>query len=140
MKNGPVILVEDDEDDKAVFVQVLKEIGLPNEIIWFKTCVEAFTYLKTTTKQPFIIFSDVNLPVQSGIEFKKQIDADKELRRKSIPFIFYSTAVDQHFVNKAYTEMTIQGFFQKESRYELIKKNLKAITDYWLECRHPNAS
>ena len=138
-KLGPIILADDDPDDKEFFADVLKELGIQNPLVHFQTALEAFDFLKTTSSHPFIIFSDVNLPKLSGLEFKRRIDDDPELRKKSIPFVFYSTSVDQRSVNEAYTKMTVQGFFQKGSSIETLKKDLKLILDYWSLCRHPNA-
>src|ERR1043165_7529210 len=117
MKSGPIILIDDDEDDKDIFLEILRELQIPNPVIWFQKCDEAFTYLIETTEQPFIIFCDLNLPGLSGIECKRRIDKDINLRKKSIPFVFFSTTTDQRTVNEAYTEMTVQGFFQKPSSY-----------------------
>ena len=138
-KSGPIIVVEDDPDDKDILEDVLKDLSIANSLIWFTNGPAAFHYLKTTSEQPLIILSDVNLPIQSGIEFKRQIDADSELRQKSIPFVFFSTSIDQAAVNEAYTKMTVQGFFQKPSSYEEVKNVIKLIVEYWKICRHPNS-
>jgi CheY-like chemotaxis protein len=138
MKHGPIILIEDDPDDKDVFQDILKDLKVFNPVVWFKNCDEAFSYLKTTSEQPFIIFCDVNLPGLNGIECKRQIDGDKELRKKSIPFVFCSTAVDQKTVDEAYTKMTVQGYFQKKNTYAELKETIKLIVAYWEECKHPN--
>ena len=71
---------------------------------------------------------------------KVRIDQDPQLRQKSIPFVFYSTGVDQRAINEAYTKMTVQGFFQKSNSYQEIKKTIKMVIDYWMECKHPNVS
>lgn len=136
--NGPIILVEDDEDDKIMFEDILKELNVSNQLIWFSHAQEAHEYLKLTKEQPFLIFSDVNLPKQSGLELKKEIDSDIQLRRKSIPFIFYSTSVDQTFVNEAYINMTVQGFFQKPNKVSDMRHLLGNIIEYWKHCKHPN--
>jgi two-component SAPR family response regulator len=138
-KAGPIILIDDDYEDVEIFKLVLKELAVPNEFIHFDTCMKAMDYLLTTTQKPMVIFCDVNLPVQNGIEFKQNIDYTPKLRKKSIPFVFYSTSVDQATVDKAYLELTVQGFFQKASNMEEIKKTLKMILEYWLMCRHPNS-
>ena len=138
MKSGPIIVVEDDADDRDVFEEILKELEIPNSVIWFKACNDAFNYLNQTTEQPFIIFCDVNMPGLNGIEFKRKIDNDPHLRRKSIPFVFYSTSINQRTINEAYTQMTVQGFFQKKNSYSELKKIIKLILDYWNVCSHPN--
>jgi len=138
MKSGPIIVIDDDADDKDLFESVLKELAVRNKRLWFTNCKDALDYLRKTEEQPFIIFCDVNMPGLAGIEFKRQIDEHPALRKKSIPFIFYSTSIDQATVNEAYTQMTVQGFFQKKHRYEEVKRDIKLMLDYWHECRHPN--
>ena len=137
-KNGPIILIDDDNEDQEIFDEVLKDLHIHNPLVHFTDSIQAFSYLKETPEQPYLIFCDVNLPKQTGLEFKRQIDEDPKLRRKSIPFIFYSTSVDQKSVNEAYTQMTVQGFFQKGNSYETMKKDLKLIFDYWSSSKHPN--
>jgi CheY-like chemotaxis protein len=138
MKSGPIILVEDDVEDEEVFADILKQLNVTNKLHWFNNCPEALDYLKTTPEQPFIIFCDVNLPVMTGVEFKRQIDADPQLRTKSIPFVFYSTAAEQSTVNEVYTQMTVQGFFQKGSSFKEIRETIDRILGYWRACKHPN--
>jgi CheY-like chemotaxis protein len=137
-KTGPIVIVEDDADDKGILEEILKELKISNKIEWLTNCDDAFHFLKATFEQPFIILSDVNLPGLNGLEFKRRIDDDEELRKKSIPFIFYSTSTDQKAVNEAYTQMTVQGFFQKGNSYEEIKRDIKIIFGYWQKCKHPN--
>jgi len=137
-KSGPIIVLEDDADDKSIFEEILQDLEITNKLIWFTKTAETLEYLKTTSEQPFIIFSDINLPVQNGIDFKKELDTDEQLRKKSIPFVFYSTSVDQKTVNDAYTKMTVQGFFKKGNSYDEMKTDIKVIFDYWKTCKHPN--
>ena len=139
MRSGPIILIEDDVEDKDVFQDILNDLKISNPVIWFQNCDDAFSYLKMTPEQPFIIFCDLNLPGLSGIECKSQIDDNKELKKKSIPFVFFSTSVDQKAVENAYTQMTVQGFFQKKNTYSELKDTVKLILAYWDECKHPNS-
>jgi len=139
MKTGPIILIEDDADDKDVFQDILKDLKITNVVMWFQNCDDAFSFLKSSSEQPFIIFCDVNLPGISGIECKRQIDENKELRKKSIPFVFCTTSADQKSVDDAYTKMTVQGFFKKKNTYDELKETIKLIIAYWSECKHPNA-
>ena len=138
-KSGTIIVIEDDEDDVEFLRDTLKQLGEDNKLVWFNNTSLAWDYLRNTTERPFIILCDVNLPVQNGIEFKKSVDADPVLRKKSIPFIFYSTSVDQRYVNTAYTEMTVQGFFQKGYDFKDMVATIKVIMDYWKLSKHPNS-
>ena len=138
MKSGPIILIEDDDDDKEVMQEVLADLQVKNDLIWFNNFEEAFQYLKTTSEKPFIILCDINISGNKGTQFKYEIDADPQLRKKSIPFIFYSTSVDQETVNEAYIGMTVQGFFMKGNSYKEVKEVVKVIMEYWKYCSHPN--
>jgi len=139
MKTRPIILIEDDIDDKDILNEALTELNFTHEVKWFRNCRLAWEYLITTTDQPFIILCDINLPLQNGIEFKREIDGNPYLRRKSIPFVFYSTSANQEYVNEAFTQLTVQGFFVKEDDFEQIKNQMKIIMAYWAVCKHPNA-
>jgi CheY-like chemotaxis protein len=138
-QTGPIIIVEDDLDDQEMIQEILKQLNVNNKIIFFDKPPEAFQFLKRQKEQPFIILSDVNLPEQNGVEFKRQIDEDPQLRAKSIPFVFFSTSIDKKAVDTAYKDMTVQGFFQKASNYEELKIVLKLIIEYWKRCKHPNS-
>ncbi len=139
MKSEPIILIEDDIDDKEILEMVLKDLKITNPLVWFSNTRDAFDYLKTTTQQPFLILSDINLPGMSGTEFKKKIDEHPVLCKKCIPFVLYSTSVDKKTVEDAYTKMTVQGFFKKNSGYDEIKNTIRIIYEYWEICRHPNS-
>lgn len=135
---GEILIIEEDADDRAFLTTVFSELGITNPVVWFDTTNDALEHLRTTAKSIFIIFSDINLPGGDGLEFKKQIDSEPRLRRKSIPFVFYSTVANQADVNRAYTEMTVQGFFKKGSDYQATKTIIKTIFDYWSISKHPN--
>jgi len=137
-KSGVIVIIEEDVDDRKFLGEIIRELELPNELRWFETSESALEYISTTFQSIFVILSDISLPGKSGLEFKKTLDENPELRRKSIPFIFYSTAARQEDVNEAFLNMTTQGFFKKGPDYESSKTTIKAIFDYWRLCRHPN--
>jgi CheY-like chemotaxis protein len=136
-KDGPIIIIEDDMDDRLTLEEALKEANVSNELIFFDNGPDAFEFLKTTTLQPFIILCDVNLPKQNGIEFKRELDNDPVMRAMAVPFIFYTTFVSQYAVNEAYKNMTVQGFFQKNNTHKELKDVIRIIIDYWRICRQP---
>ena len=136
-KDGPVIIVEDDMDDRFTLEEALKEANVSNELIFFDNGPDTFEFLKSTPQQPFIILCDVNLPRQNGIEFKRELDNDPDMRAKAIPFIFYTTFVSQYAVNEAFKSTTVQGFFQKNNTHKELKDVIRIIIDYWRICRQP---
>src|SRR5690606_38202367 len=137
-KSGTIVVIEDDIDDRDIFELILRDLGYQNALRWFRYTNEAWDYMKTTDEKMFIIFCDVNLPKQSGLEFKKQINDDPKLRQKSIPFVFFYTSSNQRKIDTAYTQMTVQGYFVKGNDYNDIKSMIKLVLDYWMTCKHPN--
>jgi response regulator RpfG family c-di-GMP phosphodiesterase len=136
--SGEIIIVEDDIDDQEILETTIRSLNYKNDLVWFESTSTAFEYLSTTKNHIFIILSDINLPGKNGLEFKRNIDNDPVLRKKSIPFIFFSTLANQKDVNIAYTEMVVQGFFKKPYNFEEIKTVIKTLLDYWSLCKHPN--
>ncbi len=138
MKNGPIILVDDDEDDHHIIQFVLTELQYQNPLLTFTESEKAYEHLTSHMhEQPFIILCDINMPKMNGIELKRKIDATPELRKKSIPFVYLSTAASPTTISEAY-ELNVQGFFIKPYDVRVIRTTLKLILDYWSECRHPN--
>lgn len=134
---GPIISIEDDSDDQFLIKSVVEELQIANPLIFFSNGLEALLFLETTTEQPFIILCDINMPVMNGLELRLRIEQNEYLKKKSIPFVFLSTADNPHVISAAY-EATIQGFFKKENSFEDLKKRIKILFDYWQSCLHPN--
>lgn len=136
-KRGPIIIAEDDEDEREILLQAFKNLSVRNEIKFFDNGQQLLNYLTETTDKPFLIISDINLPVMNGLELRARIDKNAYLRHKSIPFIFMSTNSNSESVKKAY-DMMVQGYFIKESSIKEIEKCLGCIIEYWGKCKHPN--
>ena len=136
-KDGPVIIIEDDDDDQELFRAVFKKLDYPNPIIFFSNGEEALDFLNKPTTQPFIILSDINMPKLSGFELRAKLKTDADLAVKCIPYLFFSTAVNQKAVIDAYS-MSVQGFFLKEITMSELEKTLSVIMEYWKKCAAPN--
>jgi DNA-binding NarL/FixJ family response regulator len=99
-------------------MEALRSIGINTTLVRsFYDCENALQYLAATDEKPFIIICDVNRPQTSGLDFRQKINANEYLRRKSIPFIFLSTAAQPVHVIDAY-DLTVQGFFIKPASFE----------------------
>lgn len=138
-KTGPILIIEDDPDDAEMFMAIAKDLKVPNELIWFENTEEAFDYLVQTKEIVFVIFCDINLPGTNGLTFKRTIEEHPALRKKSIPFMFFSTTAKPEDVNEAFHDMIVQGFFQKPSDYSELKFMLSTIFNYWKLSHHPNS-
>lgn len=130
-------MIDDDADECQLIEEALARLNIPNRLLCFSDGKEAIAYLTETTERPFLILSDINMPGMGGLELRRHINENENLKRKSIPFIFLTTSATPHAVGEAY-KMSVQGFFEKPHDMREIAGLLKEICSYWKRCRHPN--
>ena len=136
-KNGPIIIIEDDKEDQELMAEVFEELGYKNEILFFGDGELALDHLVNNDVEPFIVFSDINMPKLNGMELREKIHNNEYLRIKCIPYLFFSTSSEQQFIIDAYSK-SVQGFFVKPNNYADLRKTLKTIIEYWKTCVSPN--
>ncbi|WP_293893750.1 response regulator [Flavobacterium sp.] len=136
-KNGPIIVIEDDKDDQELMLEAFQELGYKNEIRFFGDGELALDHLVNNDVEPFIVFSDINMPKLNGMELREKIHNNEDLRLKSIPYLFFSTTAEQQFIIDAYSK-SVQGFFVKPTKYSDLRDTLKTIIEYWKTCVSPN--
>lgn len=137
-KNNPIIILEDDIDEHELLAEAFKNINVLNPLKFFTDGELFLQYLNTTSANPFLIFSAVNLQKLNGIDVRRHIQATDFLRSKGIPFIFFTVKDDKKVINQAY-DLTVQGYFIKANTMDAVEKQLSLIVEYWKECRHPNS-
>lgn len=133
---GPLIVIEDDPDDQEMIKRILSKMELSNELKLFADGDQALKYLESSTDKPFLIISDINMPLMNGLDLKKHIQSDEALRKKCYPFVFLTTTASPTQVAQAYS-LAIEGFFAKGQSYEELKEVLRTIIAYWKQARHP---
>ena len=136
-KNGPIVVIEDDQDDQELLVEIFKSLGYVNKIIYFQDGNDALDYLNKCEVQPFLILSDINMPRLNGFELRNKIFTDAQLQTKCIPYLFFTTAANKKSVMDAYS-MSVQGFFVKPISIQALENTVKKIVEYWKECIAPN--
>lgn len=136
-KNGPILLIENDEEEKQLIQEALNNISVPNELKFFNDGSEALAYLESTEEKPFMILSNVHLQKINGIELRQKINENPQSRDKSIPFIFLTTDIRKETIKNAFN-LTVQGYFDKANTLADLQKTLKLLIDYWTTCKHPN--
>jgi DNA-binding NtrC family response regulator len=136
-KNGPIILIEDDADDKEIFQEIFGELKYENEIIFFDDGLKAFDYLQAADTTPFLIITDISLPKISGIELREKIRHSGNERLQCVPVLYFTNEASQNMLIDAYCK-SVQGFFKKPATYYQFEQTVKVIIEYWKECRSPN--
>ncbi len=136
-KSGPIIVIEDDMDDQELMADVFTELGYKNEILFFGDGELALDHLVNNKVEPFIVFSDINMPKLNGMELREKIHNNEDLNLKCTPYLFFSTSNEQQHIIDAYSK-SVQGFFVKPRTYADLKSTLKTIIEYWKTCVSPN--
>ena len=135
-KNGPVIIIEDDEDDRDFLIEVFDKLNYQNEILFFADGEAAYEHIVNSREKPFLILSDINMPKLSGFALRDKLKMDAKLSNKCIPYLFFSTAANQKAVIDSYSK-SVQGFFVKQASISELEKTISVIMEYWRRCAAP---
>ena len=136
-KQGPVIVIEDDRDDQEILAEIFYDLNYKNKILFFSDGEEALDLINHSADLPFLILSDINMPKLNGFVLREKLRTDAKLSNKCIPYLFFSTAVNQKHVIDAYSQ-SVQGFFVKQTSMAELKKTISVIIEYWRRCAAPN--
>lgn len=136
-KNGPIIIIEDDADDQEILMEVFENLNYPNKVIFFSNGQEAIDFLTGVDTNPFLILSDINMPKLDGFALRAKLKTDAALQVKCIPYLFFSTALNQQSVIDAYS-LSVQGFFVKQNSMQEVERTISVIIEYWKRCVAPN--
>lgn len=136
-KQGPIVVIEDDQDDQMMLKEVFKILKTENEVLFFCDGVKALAFLKEPNVYPFLILSDINMPKLDGFDLKRMVHTNDELSIKCIPYLFFTTAVNEKAVYDAYT-MSAQGFFVKPNSFDELVDTLGVMIEYWKRCYSPS--
>src|SRR4051794_30357681 len=121
-----VFLVDDDEDDKEMFAEVMAEICGFNTCITASNGFEALKLLQSTKTLPDFIFLDLNMPRVNGKQCLVQLKKDERLA--PIPVIIYSTSGLESDKEET-AQLGADYFFKKPSSIQQLKKELELVLD-----------
>src|SRR5688572_330808 len=130
-KTGPIVIIEDDVDDRYLLELAFAELECPNELRFFENGQEALDYLSDDNIYPFIILSDINLPRLGGPELINMVRTNERLSHRCIPFLFFSTHIDRRMASDVF--YSSHGIFIKANDFLQLVAMLKKILNYWTE-------
>jgi CheY-like chemotaxis protein len=135
--NGKVILIDDNSLEEELLQECITKGHWKAQVEYFNNAEDAYKYLQQTSDIIFLIVCDMNMPRMTGLELKKIIDSDKNIKSKAIPFIFATTTATPQEIKEAY-EYGIQGYFEKPFDMNKTCEMIDVVFNYWLLCLHPN--
>lgn len=134
--SNAILVVDDDPDDHHILQVIFQRIGVLERAKFFSDAREVIQYLRESHESPFLILCDINMPNMTGFDLRQTLLSDSLLKKKSIPFVFYSTAATNSQVEDAF-ELTVQGFFEKGFSLEECEKKIRITLEYWNESKRP---
>ena len=136
--DAPVIIVDDDSDDREFIVEAWDELNLKNDLIFVGEGAEVIDYLRSGKHSPFLIICDIYIPKMDGFQLKAALLKEHPTRYKSIPFVYWSSSASEAQIRKAY-DLGCNGFFIKDSSMPSLKESLRNIVWYWRNSKIPDA-
>lgn len=133
-----ILLADDDEDDRMLAEEALREARLVNTIATVEDGEELMDYLHQRGKfsdaavapRPGLILLDLNMPKKDGREALKEIKADPTLRR--IPIVVLTTSKAEEDIYRTY-DLGVNSFITKPVSFESLVDIMKALRAYWFE-------
>ena len=133
-----ILMADDDEDDRILTQDALKESRVRNSLFCVEDGVELLEYLRREGKyndekkspRPGLILLDLNMPRKDGREALKEIKADPEL--KNIPVVILTTSVQEEDKVKGYN-LGAASYITKPVNFEGLVELMKALGKYWIE-------
>jgi CheY-like chemotaxis protein len=123
-----VMLIDDDEDDREIFLTVIKENASSMVCNVAENGRVALDKLTQEFIKPDLIFLDLNMPRMNGREFLAEIKKFDDLR--DIPVIILSTSADSETVSET-RKLGAQHFISKPDKFStwetLLKKALESF-------------
>lgn len=137
MKSGPILLIEDNQDDEALTIRALRKNNIANEVIVAHDGVEALDYLFGTGAHagrdlgtmPQVILLDLNLPRIGGLEVLRRMRADDRTKWLAV-VVLTSSKEDEDIIN-SYSSGA-NSYVRKPVDFAQFTEAVKMLGLYWL--------
>lgn len=94
---GPILYVEDDDDDITLMLAFLNTLGLGSRIESARNGIEALDYLAKASRGeadlPALVLADIKMPKMDGLELLERVRVDSLL--DGIPFMVLTASGDE---------------------------------------------
>lgn len=125
-----ILLVEDDDVDVLNVKRAFEKNRITNPLYVATDGVTALEMLRDgrVPKVRRIVLLDLNLPRMNGIEFLRQLRADREL--KPTPVIVLTTSNDERDKVDAH-DLNVAGYLLKPVTFPDFAELMAALNKYW---------
>jgi CheY-like chemotaxis protein len=117
-----LLLVDDDEDDREIFLSVVQSIAPAIECRMATNGQDALNKLNQHADLPDLIFLDLNMPLMDGRQFLREVKKHHTL--KEIPVIVLSTSSDKETITLS-RSLGASDFITKPDKYSGWEETLR---------------
>ena len=122
-----IILVDEDEDDRLVFITIMKQLSVEIEVSCFKNCNALIEQFKIS-RSPDLIFVGLNEGLRDGTECLKVL---KEYSRlKNIPLYAWGPS-NKPYLKKKAIENGAETYVEKSANINELRENFSKIINGW---------
>ena len=133
-----ILLADDDEDDRLMTRDALREARLHNDLHTVVDGVELLEYLRNegayaapeSAPWPGLVLLDLNMPRMDGREALYEIKNDPRLR--ALPVVVLTTSKAEQDIVRTY-DLGVNSFISKPVTFFGLVEVMKAFSRYWLE-------
>jgi CheY-like chemotaxis protein len=133
-----VLLADDDEDDRMMTADALREARISNQLQFVTDGEELIDYLYHRGKyappahapRPDLLLLDLNMPKKDGREALREMKQNPAFR--SIPVLVLTTSKTEEDVERIYG-LGANSFITKPVTFEGLVQAMKVIGEYWFQ-------
>lgn len=130
-----ILLAEDDDDDRLLFLDVLKELPSAFQLTTARNGEHLMDLLNTLPRLPNLVFLDLNMPRKNGFECLEEIKKDSRFRR--LPVIIFSTTSQPSTVSRVY-KCGASLYIRKPSDFAKLKQAIQHVLEIdWEDSPQP---
>lgn len=135
-EGGLVLLVENCEADQALALRAIRAADVPSSVVIAHDADEARAYLYSEgayggrdTADPAVIFIDVKLGRESGVDLVRALRRD--IRTRVIPIVMMSGMVDERIIQECYLAGA-NSYLVKAVDMDEFMSTFRVAAVYWL--------
>ncbi|GAB3012528.1 response regulator [Cyclobacterium sediminis] len=120
-----VVLADDDEDDRFLFKEAIKQLSIQTRLLLFNDGQELINYLfSDESERPNLLFLDLNMPVKDGMQCLREIRQNEAF--KDLAIAIYSTSSTEQDIEATF----IYGaniYINKPSSFAKLKEVIEKV-------------
>ena len=138
MNNRPILLIEDNADDRDLAIRAFKRNNVLNPVTIARDGAEALTMLlgddHGDRDSPALILLDLNLPKVNGREVLRRIRADP--RTRAVPVVVLTSSKEEEDLRSAY-DLGANGYVRKPVAFSEFTEAMRAVGMFWMLFNEP---